>query len=92
MALKTRKLTYWVAPITDDHRNYNVRARLRKELLNRMHRNGYVRTKDGWKSGDGRYDVSFGKIRKITVEYIDAFDLIDIAYSESAIDEGNYSE
>ena len=55
------KLTYWVAIQHDDNKCYNLRAKTKKELLEKI-KEAY------W----NKYD----KPKKVTIEYKDSFDLM----------------
>jgi len=65
------KLTYWIAEIETDHQAYNVRAKTRREAK------AMVAERD-WQD--------YGPVRKITVEYRNAFDLIERALGEGGIE------
>jgi hypothetical protein len=60
------KLTYWVAPCLNDAPCYSVRAKTRKAVLARLEEQG----------------GSYGPPEKVTFEYADAFDLIDLFTQE----------
>ena len=68
------KLTYWVAPIKDDHRCYNIRTKTKREALALVEEYGAER---------------FGKVQKVVVYYRDAFDLATHAMGEGGIYEPN---
>ena len=56
-------LTYWVCENLNDGTCYNIRAKTRKEAL--AIRDSYGDRSQEW-----------GKAKKVTVEYLDAFDLL----------------
>jgi hypothetical protein len=64
------KLTYWVAPIKDDHSCYNIRTKTKREALALVEEYGSER---------------FGKVQKNVVYYKDAFDLATYAMSEGGL-------
>ena len=64
------KLVYWCAPCRDDGAAYNIRARTRKEANEKRVEFGVER---------------FDKPTKVTIEYKNAFDLIDHALGEGGI-------
>jgi hypothetical protein len=66
------KLTYWCCNQTTDHQCYNLRARTKKEVL--------AMKKDHGGSG---YSQPF----KVTVEYKDAFDLMNQCMGEGSLGE-----
>ena len=66
------KLTYWCCPCRDDHACYNIRARTRKEASAKRIECGTER---------------FDKPAKVTVEYKNAFDLVDRILGEGGIGE-----
>lgn len=59
------KLTYWVATRQDDSPAYSIRARTRRECIERV--------KAAHASGLSR--DSFSAPEKVSIEYADAFDL-----------------
>ena len=68
-----RKLTYWVAPHLTDSDCYSIRAKTRRECKARREAAG----------GDQRdIDLCYGKPKKVTVEFEDAFDLLEMCLSE----------
>jgi len=64
------KLTYWVAPINDDHPCYNIRTKTKREALALVEEYGAER---------------FGKVQKCVVYYKDAFDLATHAMGEGGL-------
>lgn len=64
------KLTYWVAPIKDDHSCYNIRTKTKREALALVEAYGSER---------------FGKVQKSVVYYKDAFDLATMAMGEGGL-------
>jgi hypothetical protein len=63
------KLTYWVANRLNDSQDYNIRAPTKREALAELH-------SGGWNPED------YGPVHKVTVEYIDGFDLMEQCLSE----------
>ena len=68
-----KKLTYWIADCLNDSDAYSFRAKTRKEVV------AYLKQ---WEA-DGESPEAYGKPRKVTFEYIDAFDLLNECLSES---------
>ena len=64
------KLTYWVAPIKDDHSCYNIRTKTKRKALALVEEYGAER---------------FGKVQKVVVYYRDAFDLASMAMGEGGL-------
>ena len=64
------KLTYWVAPIKDDHSCYNIRTKTKREALALVEAYGSER---------------FGRVQKSFVYYKDAFDLATMALGEGGL-------
>ena len=67
-----KKLTYWVALCTNDSDRYSIRAKTKKEVLAGL-------AEAGHEIGKG-YDAP----KKVTVEYSDTFDLLEMCLSESS--------
>ncbi len=63
------KLTYWHAPCLNDSRAYSVRARTKKSAKAIIAYQG---------------SENFGELEKVTVEYIDGFDLMDKCSNEDS--------
>ena len=63
------KLTYWHAECFDDSSAYDIRTRTRKEAKEQV---------AIWVSNSTRY----GPIKKVTVEYSNAFDLMEQCSNE----------
>lgn len=64
------KLTYWIAPRTDDAACYSIIAKTKKAVQAIL--------------DSGQYDhATFDPIEKRTIHYADAFDLFDWATSEA---------
>lgn len=64
------KLTYWVSNQSDDHPCYNIRAKTKAECH---------RKRNEAADSDAKADEcagSYGPVRKVTVEYLDGFDLM----------------
>lgn len=73
------KLTYWIADCLKDARCYSMRAKTRKEVKAMLE--------------SGTWDkADYGKPRKVTVEYRDAFDLMSQCTSEGGLYEGDAAE
>lgn len=64
------KLVYWVAENRYDSKAYNIRERRKKDAVAKRNLN------------PDRY----GPVTKVEVEYLDAFDLVDMALSEVGIE------
>ncbi len=64
------KLTYWVAPIKDDHSCYNIRTKTKREALALVEEYG------------AEY---YGDVKKHVVYYKDAFDLASMALGEGGL-------
>ena len=62
------KLTYWVANCLDDSPVYSIRRKTRKAVLEALDDENYDRS-------------SYGKPKKVSIEYRDAFDLMDLCLS-----------
>jgi hypothetical protein len=62
------KLSYWVANRLDDSRVYSIRTKTKKEALAALEESGIPR--------------SFGPVHRVTVEYYDAFDLMQSCMCE----------
>ena len=62
------KLTYWIAECFDDSDAYNIRAKTRKEATAML----------------AKYHnpESYGPVKKVSVEYLDGFDLVTMALGE----------
>jgi hypothetical protein len=67
-----RKLTYWYAQCLDDSDCYSIRERTRKLAVD---------TKRNREADGGRY----GPVVKITIEYENPLDLLQMATSEGGI-------
>ena len=68
------KLTYWVSECLNDSHAYNVRAKTKKEVVHQLREH---------------YNASgYGPVKKVTVEYFGAFDLLIECLSE----DGGYWE
>ena len=70
-----RKLTYWVALCTDDSELYSIRAKTRRECEAQLEKARVGRARAG------RYEPP----KKVTVEYADAFDLMDQCSNEGTM-------
>ena len=68
--MKLRKLVYWVSSQTDDNPCYNLRAKTRRECT-AMRVNHDVKR--------------FSKPKKVTIQYLDTFDLLDKCLGEGGI-------
>lgn len=67
------KLTYWVAESLNDSEVYNVREKTKKAAV------AVVEASDrtfGTEDFGTRY-ADYGRVRKVTVEYADAFDMME---------------
>lgn len=64
------KLTYWTIPHTNDSAAYNIRAKTKREALDQA--------ANHWNDHD--YDPS--RVTKVTVEYDNAFDLLQQCLGE----------
>jgi len=69
------KLTYWCAPSLNDHPCYNIRTKTKKAALAEIEEYGHNQ---------------YGKVRKIVVEYDDAFDLMKQCTGEGGLYEGRW--
>lgn len=56
------KLTYWIAENERDHRCYSIRAKTKKAVMEEL--------AQAWNP------THYSKPRKVTVEYLDGFDLV----------------
>jgi hypothetical protein len=63
------KLTYWYAQCKDDHNCYSVRKRTKREAL----------------AAVAEQPESYGKVVKVTVEYSDGFELLDMCNAEGGL-------
>lgn len=61
------KATYWIAECLTDSKAYNLRAKTRREVVTRL-----ANTAPG----------DYSEPRRVTVEYLDGFDLIGACLSE----------
>ena len=72
------KMNYWIADCIADHARYSVRARTKKECLvlraHRIHQNPSHR---------------YGEPRKVSLSYVDKFDLMIMAASECGLYESD---
>lgn len=64
------KLTYWIAECLDDSHAYNIRAKTRKAVVAEL------------AEKEGEIREGYGPPKKVTVEYQDAFDLMDQCMNE----------
>lgn len=62
------KLSYWVAPCLGDHMCYSIRAKTKKECVALVQETGSPE--------------SFGKPKRVEVEYDNALDLITLSLGE----------
>jgi hypothetical protein len=64
------KLTYWIAECLTDSHAYSIRARTKREVVAVL--------------ASGKYRASdYGSPKKVSVEYENAFDLMDQCMSEA---------
>ena len=62
------KLTYWIAECLNDSSAYNIRCTTKREVKERL---------------ADHYDPDgYGPVRKVTVEYNNAFDLMQVCLGE----------
>ena len=61
------KLTYWCAVRTDDAKCYSIIGKTKKEVVARVAANSWA---------------TYEPVKRLTIEYKDAFDLLDQATSE----------
>jgi hypothetical protein len=57
------KLSYWYAPMLEDSNCYSIRTRTKKEAVQAK--------ADHWDP------KAYGPVRKVTIEYVDGFDLME---------------
>jgi hypothetical protein len=77
------KLTYWVAENLDDSQCYNIRAKTKKEVLNKI-----TLVSKEWENETDLVAPKYGPVHKVEVEYADAFDLMDACMGEGSVSEG----
>ena len=63
------KLTYWTAPCLNDSDAYSLRYKTRKEAVQKLRE--CIAENDG-----DACDAGLGPVRRVTIEYRDAFDLL----------------
>jgi len=71
------KITYWYAECLDDSDAYAVRAKTKKAAL------AEVKERDWRRAENPNADPVFGPVVKVTTEYADAFDLVQMLLGES---------
>jgi hypothetical protein len=91
-------LTYWIAPCLSDSDCYSIREKTKKACVARLIANGLSLTtiNEGFREDDfvpryvsrGPYGSKYGIPHKVTVEYLDSFDLVQMALGEGRIWEG----
>ena len=76
MPAPMKKITYWIADCLNDSKAYSIRKKTRREVVAAL--------KVVFRASD------YGKPRKVVVEYVDTFDLIQMALGEGGLDEGRW--
>jgi len=66
------QLSYWISPCLNDSSAYSIRAKTKKEVVAQM--------KERNEEADG---CRYGPVKKVTIEYKDAFDLMLACSDES---------
>ena len=81
------RLHYWIADRLDDSRCYSIRAKTRKEVLAQLKE---IEAEPFMDDDEACYRTRWGaKYRlphKVTIEYKDGFDLVNMALSEGGIE------
>jgi hypothetical protein len=86
-----RKLTYWIADCLDDSPVYSIRAKTKKEVVQKLQDLGLERGKGGqWgkpyklsRRGGRAIHPQFGKPRKHTIPYENVHDLVFTCLDEN---------
>ena len=93
-------LTYWIAPCLSDSDCYSVREKTRKACIARLLASGAtLQDVEEYTGQDtftthpryvtpGSYGAKYAIPHKVTVEYSDSFDLVQMAMGEGRIWEG----
>lgn len=88
------KLTYWKADCLTDSDCYSIRTRTRREALEALHSEGLVKAYGGFAKRESveaahergvevdYWELRYGPLRKVTVEYESGFDLMEMCMSE----------
>jgi len=70
---KKMKLTYWVAESLNDSEVYNVREKTKKAAVAEVEASDRTFGTEDF----GTAHADYGRVRKVTVEYADAFDMME---------------
>ena len=90
--MKMKKVSYWVAECLNDGKCYSIRAKTKKEVIQELKKLNVVKRRMDqknfeWSNDDYRFS---NPIRKVTVFYKDAFDLICQCHQEGGLYESQY--
>ena len=78
------KLTYWIAERLDDGRAYSIRATRKEEVVTNLAAAGAEWDGSVFSIGEGY--VSYAPIKKVTVIYRNAFDLVCQTLGEGGLE------
>lgn len=76
------RLIYWYSPCIDDSTVFSIRCRTKKEVVQRL------QNEHGLTEGELPTE-SYGRVRKMVVEYRNGFDLLDRCLGDSVYEEYN---